>query len=92
MLPRTELSPIRTPALLFLECGPRDTWVLYHFEELATDAEACCKVNLGQQFDLYRIGGFGNRPAAIPIDYVRNWFGKQEWENATHNRSKLRCR
>jgi site-specific recombinase XerD len=63
------------------------------FEELATDAEKYCKANnQGQQFDLYRIGRlkdeFGNRPAAIPIEDLRKWFGEQKWENATHNRYK----
>jgi integrase len=63
------------------------------FEELADDAKTYCKANnQGQQFDLYRIGRlkeeFGNRPAAIPIEDRRKWFGEQEWENATHNRYK----
>lgn len=63
------------------------------FEELAMDAETYCQANnQGQQFDLYRIGRlkkeFGNRPAAIPIDDLRKWFGEQEWANATHNRYK----
>jgi site-specific recombinase XerD len=63
------------------------------FEELATDAETYCKANnQGQQFDLYRIGRlkkeFGNRPANIPIEDLRKWFGEQSWENATHNRYK----
>jgi len=31
---------------------------------------------------------FGNRPAAIPIEDLRNWFAEQEWANATHNRYK----
>lgn len=47
---------------------------------------------MGQQFDLYRIGRlkkeFGNRPANIPIEDLRKWFGEQSWENATHNRYK----
>jgi integrase len=63
------------------------------FEELAEDAETYCKANnQGQQFDLYRIGRlkeeFGSRPATIPIEDLRKWFGEQEWENATHNRYK----
>lgn len=33
-------------------------------------------------------GEFENRPAAIPIDDLRKWFGEQKWENATHNRYK----
>ena len=63
------------------------------FRELAEDGEAYCKEhNRGQQFDPYRIGRlkeeFGNRPALIPIEDIRKWFGEQEWENATHNRYK----
>lgn len=44
------------------------------------------------QFKLYEHrrlkGEFENRPAAIPIDDLRRWFGEQKWENATHNRYK----
>lgn len=49
------------------------------FSELAEDADAYCKANnQGQQLDVYRIGRlkeeFGNRPAEIPIEHLRQWF------------------
>jgi hypothetical protein len=63
------------------------------FSELAKDALEYCKANnLGQQFDGYRIGRlteeFGNRPAEIPIEDLRRWFGQQEWKSGTFNRYK----
>lgn len=63
------------------------------FSELAKDAEAYCKANnQGEQFDIYRIGRlvkqFGNRPAEIPIEDLRQWFGEQDWKDATCNRYK----
>jgi hypothetical protein len=66
---------------------------IVRFAELAEDAEVYCKANnQGQQFDLYRIGRlkkeFGNRPAEIPIEDLRQWFSLQDWKDATFNRYK----
>ncbi len=63
------------------------------FSELAEDARDYCKANnLGSQFDGYRIGRlaeeFGNRPAELPIEDLRQWFNEQEWKPGTFNRYK----
>jgi len=63
------------------------------FSELAADAEAYCKTNnLGQQFDVYRIGRlkeeFGIGPALVPIKDLRDWFDAQKWKPGTYNRYK----
>ena len=29
---------------------------------------------------------FGDRPAEIPIEDLRQWFGEQKWKDATYNR------
>ena len=63
------------------------------FAEIADDALAYCRANnQGQQFDAHRIGRlkdkFGNYPAEIPIETLREWFSEQEWQPGTHNRYK----
>jgi integrase len=63
------------------------------FSELAEDALEYCKANnRGWRTDRCRIGqllgGFGNRPAEIPIEDLRRWFSEQEWTPATFNRYK----
>jgi integrase len=63
------------------------------FSELAEDARGYCNTNnRGWRTDRCRIehllGGFGNRPAEIPIEDLRRWFSEQEWTPATFNRYK----
>lgn len=63
------------------------------FWELAEDAREYVKANnQGAQFDEYRlnrlIAEFGNRPAELPIEELRHWFGEQEWKPGTFNRYK----
>jgi hypothetical protein len=66
------------------------------FSELADDALEYGKANnLGQRFDIYRIGrlvdAFGTRPADIAVEDFRRWFADQEWKPATFNRYKSRA-
>jgi integrase len=63
------------------------------FSEIADDARTYVKANnSGFKFDEYRlnrlIAEFGNRPAEIPIEDLRHWFGEQNWSPATCNRYK----
>jgi integrase len=63
------------------------------FSELAQDALEYCRANnRGWRTDHSRIRhlreAFGNRPAAIPIEDLRRWFGEQQWTPATFNRYK----
>ena len=63
------------------------------FSEIAEDARTYVKINnSGFKFDEYRlnrlIAEFGNRPAEIPIEDLRRWFGEQDWSPATCNRYK----
>jgi len=61
------------------------------FSELADDYLAHAKANNeGWKADKDRIAtltaAFGNRPAAIPIADLREWFNAQEWKPSTFNR------
>jgi integrase len=63
------------------------------FRELAQDARKHVKsTNEGHQSDTYRIDRlneiFGNFPAVIPIESLREWFDDQEWEAGTYNRAR----
>jgi hypothetical protein len=49
-------------------------------------------VNEGHQSDTYRIDHlnekFGNFPAVVPIESLREWFDDQDWEAGTYNRTR----
>jgi integrase len=66
---------------------------MVRFSELAEDARKHVKTaNEGHQSDTYRIDHlnekFGNFPAVIPIENLREWFNHQEWEAGTYNRTR----
>lgn len=61
------------------------------FSELAEDARKHVKeTNEGHYVDICRIDrlveAFGDRPAEIPIEDLREWFADQGWKAGTYNR------
>jgi integrase len=63
------------------------------FSELAEDARKYVKEhNRGHYVDVHRIfhleKAFGNRPAEIPIEELREWFTSHHWAAGTWNRYK----
>jgi integrase len=64
---------------------------LVRFSELAEDARKHVKeTNEGHYVDICRIDrlveAFGDRPAEIPVEELREWFADQGWKAGTYNR------